>query len=136
MAMTGMTKNKRHRLDVSTQLRCEGRILLVSLGIPTTRPWDDPHDRAFLGSSKIVGQYAIGFQTLGGHEFFGLDSKGRLRPRANKVPFLFRMAGFPANLGIFFIFPWDRPCWERDDFFYLKCVQLLMYITCLVARLF
>ena len=113
-----------HPLDVSTRLCCKGRTLMVSLGIPTTRPWDDPHDRAFLGRRKIVGQDAIGFRTLGGHEFFGLDSKGRLRPWANKLPFLLRLAGFPANLGIFFIFLWDRTCWERNDFVYLKCVQL------------
>ena len=62
-------------MDVSTLLRCEGRNLLVSSGIPTISPWDDPHDRAFVGRRKIVGQDAIVFRTLGGHNFFGIGLK-------------------------------------------------------------
>ena len=117
-------------------LRCGGQTLLVSSGIQTTRPWDDPHDRAVLGRHKIVGQDAIGFRMLGGHEFSELDLKGRLRPLMNKVPFLIQFECFPVNFGIFFIFLWARPCWERDDFVFLNCVLLLMFLIWLVARLY
>ena len=98
---------------------------MVSSGIPTTRSWDDPHDRAFLGRHKIVGQYAIGFRMLGGHEFSELDLKGRLRPLMNKVPFLLHFECFLVNFNIFFIFLWARPWWEHDDFFSLKmCITV------------
>ena len=70
----------------SASMSLRTRNVHVSLGILTICPWDDPHDQAFVGCPKIVGQDAIGFRTLGGHEFFGLGSKGHLRPRANKVP--------------------------------------------------
>ena len=83
------------------RLRCGGRTLLVSSGIQTTRPWDDLHDQAFLGRHIFVGQDAIGFRMLGGHEFSELDLKRRLRHLMNKVQFLVQFECFPLNFGIF-----------------------------------
>ena len=91
----------RHPLDVSMLLRCGGQTLMVSSGIQTTCPWDDLNDQAFLGLHRIVGQDAIGFWMLGGHEFSDLDLKERLRLLMNKVPFFLHYECFPLNFGIF-----------------------------------
>ena len=55
---------------------------------------------------------------LGGNEFSELDLKERLRLLMNKVPFFLHLECFPLNFGIFFIFLWARPWWERDDFLF------------------
>ena len=73
---------------------------------------------------------------LGGHEFSELDLKGRLRPLMNKIPFLLQFECFPVNFGIFFVFLWARPWWERDDFCFLKMCITVDVVDLVSSKIF
>ena len=69
-----------------------GKILLWSWGSRTSHRWGGLHDIIFSGRRRTLGIHARGYWKWGGLVFFGLGSRWRWRPQANKVPYCKRLA--------------------------------------------